>query len=64
MDGTTAIQGEVYEVDEPTMDRLDMLEGYPSFYNRVEIPTDYGLAWMYYLDRSYATEQRINSGVW
>jgi gamma-glutamylcyclotransferase (GGCT)/AIG2-like uncharacterized protein YtfP len=64
MGGETAISGEVYEVDELTMNRLDGLEGYPSFYNRLEIPTDYGMAWMYYLSDRYSTHPVIEDGVW
>ena len=32
--GKTAIHGEVYEVNEATLRRLDQLEGHPSFYER------------------------------
>lgn len=32
--GETAIHGELYEVDEGTLHRLDRLEGHPSFYER------------------------------
>ena len=30
------IKGEVYEVDDEILERLDRLEGYPDFYTRVE----------------------------
>ena len=33
----TTIVGEVYEVDEFTLDRLDQLEGHPDFYERRKI---------------------------
>lgn len=38
------IAGEVYEIDEPMLSRLDVLEGYPEFYHRDEydIQTDDG----------------------
>lgn len=38
------IHGEVYEIDEPMLTRLDVLEGYPDFYNREvqDIQTDNG----------------------
>ena len=32
--GTTTIHGEVFEVDDNTLSRLDRLEGHPSFYCR------------------------------
>lgn len=34
----TSIKGEVYIVDDDTFDRVEHLEGYPSFYDRMEIP--------------------------
>jgi len=51
-DGSTVV-GEVYEVDDTTMKRLDHLEGYneehPSrgLYNRMKIPTEFGDAFIY-----------------
>lgn len=36
VDGDGSIYGEMYEVDEPTLARLDMLEGHPTFYERQE----------------------------
>ena len=44
--GTTAIAGEVYEVDEDTLRALDRLEGHPTFYRRHEVELD---------DRSFAS---------
>lgn len=50
--GSTVV-GEVYEVDDITMKRLDRLEGYneehPShgLYNRMKIPTEFGDAFIY-----------------
>jgi gamma-glutamylcyclotransferase (GGCT)/AIG2-like uncharacterized protein YtfP len=52
------VVGEVYEVDDETLNRLDSLEGYnrrdplEGLYNRIEIDTEYGTAYMYlYNDR-------------
>ena len=45
----TSIHIEVYEIDEEVFQRLDWLEGYPRFYNRKEIDTVYGTAWIYYI---------------
>ena len=43
--------GEVYGVSAETLRRLDLLEGYPSFYNREErITKNYRTVWVYYLD--------------
>jgi gamma-glutamylcyclotransferase (GGCT)/AIG2-like uncharacterized protein YtfP len=48
------IVAEVYEIDEGTLARLDRLESYPRFYNRMKTPvktTDYkGDAWIYFID--------------
>jgi gamma-glutamylcyclotransferase (GGCT)/AIG2-like uncharacterized protein YtfP len=40
--GTCSITGEVYEVDAPTLARLDALEGHPRFYRRTRIALDDG----------------------
>jgi gamma-glutamylcyclotransferase (GGCT)/AIG2-like uncharacterized protein YtfP len=49
IDGNHRIEGELYEVDEDTFHRLDMLEGNGSFYQRYEVETSSGVAWMYSL---------------
>jgi gamma-glutamylcyclotransferase (GGCT)/AIG2-like uncharacterized protein YtfP len=68
LDGNTSIVIEVYEVDEKVFSRLDSLEGYPSFYNRIQIPVEgiEGSAWIYYLnskDRRYS-EEIVECGDW
>lgn len=45
--GQHAIAGEVYQVDARQFRRLDDLEWYPHFYQRIEISTNWGNAWMY-----------------
>ncbi len=63
--GTTPITGEVWEVDDFTMSRLDTLEGYPHFYNRSLIPTAHGEAWLYHINDTSAYASRpMASGVW
>ncbi len=46
-----AICGEVYFVDEPTLARLDRLEGHPTYYRRELRPINQGgerrIAWIY-----------------
>jgi len=56
---------EVYEVTLPVFESLDRLEGYPSFYNRKEIDTKYGKAWVYYmLERDNYMQTVVESGEW
>ena len=47
--GNADIVGEVWEVNEDTMQQLDMIESYPNFYNRCIVQTTLGEAWMYYI---------------
>jgi len=47
------ITGEIYEVSDIEFERLDRLEGYPDFYNRIQFPLqEFGIdnsAWVYVL---------------
>lgn len=61
--GSSEIHGEVYEVDDNVFQRLDALEGYPNFYDRMQIETPYGEAWVYFVDKSYNSSV-IETGVW
>lgn len=61
--GNTSIKGEVYEVDSDTFKRLDRLEGYPSLYERIQIPTEYGDAWVYIMN-SVRDINVVESGEW
>ena len=46
--GNFSVKGELYEVDNPTRSRLDMLEGHPTFYKREIISVEeHGEAWAY-----------------
>lgn len=67
--GKTSIKIEVYEVNDYTMSLLDRLEGYPHFYNRTEIETEFGPAWIYYIDTKntddlYMRGYLVESGEW
>jgi gamma-glutamylcyclotransferase (GGCT)/AIG2-like uncharacterized protein YtfP len=65
LEGSTPIVGEVYEVDEVTMQHLDYLEGYPNFYDRTQIHTEHGSAWMYFLGPTYKDSHDIvEDGDW
>merc|ERR1711977_294109 len=46
---TTAVNGEVYEVDDQMLATLDGLEKHPGWYRREQLHTSVGLAWMYVL---------------
>jgi len=55
---------EVYSVDVYEMARLDQLEGYPSFYNRELVQTQYGQAWIYFIDDEVAGHAPVIDGDW
>jgi gamma-glutamylcyclotransferase (GGCT)/AIG2-like uncharacterized protein YtfP len=67
--GKTKIVGELYEVDDYTLEVLDMIEGHPTFYKRQQIllGDEEGLALneyteAYFLDRKGSP--KIKSGDW
>lgn len=68
--GNTHVFTEVYAVDKPTMERLDLLEGYhgegeTNFYDRVEVDTPHGAAYMYTLEgHRYKESEPVESGNW
>lgn len=53
--------GEVYKIK--NIKPLDLLEGYPNFYNRKLVETDHGLTWTYYMD-NISHLKEITSGEW
>ncbi len=64
--GTTAVIGEVYEVDGQALEDMDRLEGHPGFYRRESIALEDGrqvLAYLLPKDQSYNTTP-IPSGDW
>ena len=64
LDGRHAIQGEIYHVTDRQFKMLDDLEWYPHFYQRIEIPTDHGDAWMYIIKRHLCLGKRPLQGLW
>ena len=53
--------GEVYEVDADTMEDLDRLEGFPTFYSRTQIDG----CWVYYLTgHDYSRYPEVAGGCW
>lgn len=64
IEGHHAIVGEVYQIDEETLARVDRLEDVPVEYRRESIVTPFGSAWIYlYQDTSQLTSM-ISSGDW
>lgn len=56
---------EVYDVTESTFKRLDQLEGYPSFYDRKQIETSDGEAWVYFIDSlANGEKELVPDGDW
>ncbi|WP_348720507.1 gamma-glutamylcyclotransferase family protein [uncultured Alcanivorax sp.] len=62
--GTTALQGELYEVDALILAALDRLEEVPRVYRRESIQTDFGPAILYLLQRMPRSARRCASGRW
>lgn len=63
--GSTQIVGEVYEVDDATLARLDRLEGHPNFYRRdpIDVEGFEGEVIAYFMPRA-ADYPVITSGDW
>lgn len=60
------IQVEVYDVEPNVFKALDRLEGYPSFYDRKEVNTAHGKAWIYFMasDNNYVNSPEVENGDW
>ena len=64
--GTHAVVGEIYEVSPETLERLDILESHPQFYERQEIVLQGGMIVQAYILNESHTQGRtiIRSGDW
>ena len=69
--GTTRVIGELYNVDELTLNHLDMLEGHPTWYKREQINVDYisnegemesTKAWLYFNEEIPAGATIVETG--
>lgn len=55
---------EVYNVTDDEFTRLDHLEGYPSFYDRKQVPTKHGDAWIYFIDEPSPIHDKVENRDW
>lgn len=64
--GATAVLGEVYEVDGETLERLDRLEGHPTFYRREPMVLDNDqIAYVYvFVGNVPGRAREVPSGDW
>lgn len=62
--GSHPIRGEVYHIDDRQFRMLDDLEWYPHFYQRIEIPTSWGDAWMYIVKFKLCHGKKQVAGTW
>lgn len=59
------IFGEVYLVNEDTLHVLDLIEGHPSFYERIKYDTPWKKAWVYTLPEDYLEHNDVvENGCW
>ena len=64
LQGCHAIAGEVYHVTRSQFKMLDDLEWYPHFYQRIEIQTHFGDAWMYIVKAKLCRGKKQIPGIW
>lgn len=64
--GKQKVTIEVFRVNNPKVEEhLDWLEGYPSFYQKMEVQTEWGKANMYILsEEKYGDRSIVESGDW
>jgi gamma-glutamylcyclotransferase (GGCT)/AIG2-like uncharacterized protein YtfP len=64
--GEQEVTVEIFRVNDNSVERrLDQLEGYPNFYQKTTIDTQWGKANMYILsDEEYGHLSRVESGDW
>ncbi len=56
---------EIYAVDNSQFEKLDMLEGYPTHYDRVKVKCSHKIeGWVYYSDRENPRTTIIEGGDW
>ena len=60
-DDSSIIIGDVFEIERHHLSTTDRLEGYPIHYNRSEVETDYGTAWIYYITKDRYIDGLVRS---
>ncbi len=68
-DENNSIMVEIYEIDQHTLTRLDMLEGHTgnpktSMYYRDKVETRFGEVWMYIYQRPVSGKSMVRNGWW
>ena len=63
-DGSHAVSGEIYRVNQQQFQMLDELEWYPRIYQRIEIRTSHELAWMYIVKPELCHDKKLLGGIW
>lgn len=65
LNGESIVKGELYEVTDDVFRSLDGLEGYPHYYNRMEVDLKSGeKAWMYFIEGEEPRGIKCADGVW
>lgn len=64
--GATSVRGEIYELDDATLARVDRFEGHPTFYRREPVPLRGGTSVFAYVLASSITRRHdiVESGDW
>jgi len=62
--GSTAIDGELYDIDGQTLAALDVLEEVPTLYQRAQTATPHGLAAIYVVADRPPDARAVPSGRW
>ncbi|WP_454441608.1 gamma-glutamylcyclotransferase family protein [Vibrio bathopelagicus] len=62
--GKKSVAGEVYIINDETLESLDRLEDVPAEYRREQIETIFGLAWVYLYQLDLTANKEILSGDW
>lgn len=63
-DDLHCISGEVFEIDEYILRKIDLLEGYPYLYNKTTLITEFGEAFVYYMETCEKGMSLIPQGIY